>query len=307
MKEIEKVDVTVVIPVYNREDVIIRAVNSMLNQTFDGTFSIIVVDDGSTDNTIKCLTHLEDKITIICQKNAGAYAARMAGVAAANSDFVTFLDSDDIAEPHMIQSLYDSITQSPEIALSYGLVGDLKGNYVQEQNVPQVNDQSILENPLKALLDNGCFTYSMNLMTRKEYAVKAGHKRQHMLAANDYDFCLRLSAFGKFSFVNKITLLIERRDDGISAKFGYRQVYFAIIAATEAVEKRKNIDSNFQDLRDSLKRRLATQWTSAFGQLFFKKEFKKALEVLMIGMKYGSWGDIKKLYWSIDYHAHQKK
>jgi glycosyltransferase involved in cell wall biosynthesis len=91
---------TVVIPTYQRAATVARAVGSVLAQTGCPPFEVVVVDDGSTDDTPAVLGGIDDpRVRVIRQDNAGRGAARNAGVVAARSPIVTFLDSDDEALP----------------------------------------------------------------------------------------------------------------------------------------------------------------------------------------------------------------
>lgn len=99
--------VSVVIPLFNRRDSILRAINSVLSQ--DGVeLELIVVDDGSTDDSVALVERQisDSRLRIIQQQNAGACSARNAGIDAARGEFVAFLDSDDMFLPgHLSQSL----------------------------------------------------------------------------------------------------------------------------------------------------------------------------------------------------------
>lgn len=86
--------VSVVIPTYNRAHVLPNAISSVLTQTFRD-FEIIIVDDGSTDQTQELLRNHSAPITIIRQENQGVSAARNAGILASRGEYVAFLDSDD--------------------------------------------------------------------------------------------------------------------------------------------------------------------------------------------------------------------
>jgi glycosyltransferase involved in cell wall biosynthesis len=91
----EKISISVVIPVYNREKTIYRCLKSVLEQTY-AVEEIIVVDDGSVDNTKKIITNFSsDKICLLCQKHKGAQAARNKGIINAKGNYIAFLDSDD--------------------------------------------------------------------------------------------------------------------------------------------------------------------------------------------------------------------
>jgi glycosyltransferase involved in cell wall biosynthesis len=94
-------EVSIVLPTFNRVDVIGRAVSSVLKQSFSD-WELIVVDDGSTDGTRARLDGLDPRIRYIEQSNQGVYAARNTGLKAAHGRFITFLDSDDEWLPHFL-------------------------------------------------------------------------------------------------------------------------------------------------------------------------------------------------------------
>jgi glycosyltransferase involved in cell wall biosynthesis len=101
---------SIIIPVYNKEAYIEDCVHSILNQTFTD-FELILVNDGSTDNSgSKCrqLKTEDDRIIVINQSNAGASAARNAGLKAATGRYIGFIDSDDTIESDMYQLLVNN-------------------------------------------------------------------------------------------------------------------------------------------------------------------------------------------------------
>ena len=86
---------SVVIPLYNKEQYICRAVDSVLNQTYE-QFELIVVDDGSTDRSAELVENIkDDRVRVIRQDNQGEGPARNSGVLAASNHWVAFLDADD--------------------------------------------------------------------------------------------------------------------------------------------------------------------------------------------------------------------
>lgn len=87
-------NISVVIPVYNRGYIINRAVESVLTQSYPAV-EIIVVDDGSTDNTQQILKNYKNRIKVITQENKGVSSARNAGIKMASADWIALLDSDD--------------------------------------------------------------------------------------------------------------------------------------------------------------------------------------------------------------------
>ena len=100
--------ISVIIPVYNAEKYLDRTVNSILNQTYHD-FELILVDDGSTDNSPKicdeyALKH--DEIVVLHKKNAGLGEARHSGLDAATGDYIAFFDSDDYIDEIYVEKMY---------------------------------------------------------------------------------------------------------------------------------------------------------------------------------------------------------
>ncbi|WP_162878654.1 glycosyltransferase family 2 protein [Peribacillus butanolivorans] len=104
---------TVVIPLYNKEKHIIRAIKSVLQQTHND-FEIIVVNDGSIDSSVEQVKKIGDsKIKLIQQKNAGVSAARNNGINNANFNYIAFLDADDTWEPDFLETINKLINSYP--------------------------------------------------------------------------------------------------------------------------------------------------------------------------------------------------
>lgn len=99
---------SVIIPVYNREDLIHEALDSVFAQTFQD-FEVIVVDDGSTDGTVDALQAYPEPVRIIEQENAGPGMARNTGIEAAEGTYVAFLDSDDRWFPWTLSSFHKAV------------------------------------------------------------------------------------------------------------------------------------------------------------------------------------------------------
>lgn len=104
--------ISIIIPFFNTEQYIERCVNSVINQTY-AHLEIILVNDGSTDQSLVIAEKLQKKdkrICIINQENSGASIARNRGIDASNGDYIMFVDSDDWIDENMVESLYNDIT-----------------------------------------------------------------------------------------------------------------------------------------------------------------------------------------------------
>jgi len=115
--------VSVVIPAYNNSEYIGRAIESVLAQTHPAA-EIIVVDDGSTDNTAEVVRQYENKVTYLYQKNAGAGKARNTGISAATSEWIAFLDADD-------EWLTNRLQRQIELAQRHEHLVWISGNYLR--------------------------------------------------------------------------------------------------------------------------------------------------------------------------------
>lgn len=109
--------ISVIIPTYNREEFLKRAIDSVLNQTFKD-FEVILVDDGSTDGTYNLIQQYE-KITYLKQENLGVSAARNLGLEKASGEFIAFLDSDDEWQSDKLQKQVDFLQNNPSLKWVY--------------------------------------------------------------------------------------------------------------------------------------------------------------------------------------------
>ncbi len=291
------ITVSVVIPAFNRENVIRRAVDSLLQQQFAHPFEIVVVDDGSTDGTAEAVDGVDPRVRVIRQSNAGAAAARRAGIELARGDYVAFLDSDDFAEPWHLATLWEALHIRNDVVLSWARVADLNGISFEIERQPEVAPDGILADPLLELFKLGCFTASMNLMTRREAALKATAGRAGLTAANDYDLTLRMATQGPFAFADRITIRCDRRPDGIGHTQRALQAGYAVKAAVDAYRLSGRRDT---ELRHALRNRLELLWPSALTQLIRSKRYRLAWHIACLGARFGlTTGTPKHLWWSL--------
>ena len=117
-------DVAVIIPTHNRAAYLRAAIDSVMRQQFDGRIEIIVVDDGSVDNTAEVAKsyaeqHSNQKSVtrFLRQKNQGQAVARNAAIKTATAPFIAFLDDDDLFEPNKLQQQLDVMRTEPQVGL----------------------------------------------------------------------------------------------------------------------------------------------------------------------------------------------
>lgn len=113
----QPLQISVVIPLYNKQDYILRSVHSVLAQTYPH-FELIIVDDGSTDRSMGKLVNCNDpRVHYIYQTNRGEGAARNKGIAAANHPWIAFLDADDVWAQDFLKSIVEMISLHPQCNL----------------------------------------------------------------------------------------------------------------------------------------------------------------------------------------------
>lgn len=121
MEGVLQMKVSIIVPAYNVENYIEDCLDSLVNQTLQD-IEIIVINDGSTDNTLENILKYSTKdkrIKVLFQKNAGPSAARNKGLEAATGEYVAFVDADDWISPNYLENLYREITQNNcDIAVS---------------------------------------------------------------------------------------------------------------------------------------------------------------------------------------------
>ncbi len=146
--------VSIIVPTYQRAHLVGQAIASVLDQSYQD-FEIIVVVDGSTDDTLAHLARLaqsqrREKITIISQTNAGLAAARNAGIRAAQGRFLAFLDDDDLWLPDKLAAQVAVFAAQPEVGLVFGDMicfdeqGERAESYAQTTIPPRILNEITL-------------------------------------------------------------------------------------------------------------------------------------------------------------------
>ena len=180
--------ISVIIPVYNRAATIRRAVDSVLSQTVKA-YEIIVIDDGSTDETPQILKSYGDLISIITQENRGVSAARNAGIKIAKGDWIALLDSDDEWLPKKIEYAVEFIRQNPQIKIfQTEEIWVRNGRRVN----PRVKHKKLSGNIFKESLPL-CIISPSAVVLKKMLFNEVGFFDEDLPVCEDYDLWLRIT------------------------------------------------------------------------------------------------------------------
>ena len=193
--------VSVIITSYNYARYIGAAVQSVLDQTYRD-LEIVVVDDGSTDETLEVLRHFENDITIICQENSGKSVALNRGIAATQGRYLAFLDSDDCWRPDAVARRMAAFEQDEKVGVVYGRTNviDASGKLL-----PYANGSPDLYpgDPFRSLLC-GVYIPFLTFMVRRSDLDRVGPYFDPAFGAvNDWELFLRLARVCRFAYIDE--------------------------------------------------------------------------------------------------------
>lgn len=170
--------ISVVIPLYNKENQIAATLQSVLQQTFQD-FEVVVVNDGSTDGSVAAAEAVQDsRIRIIHQENAGVSAARNRGITEAKYELIAFLDADDRWKPEYLQTQYELTQKYPEcsvFACNYEFVhadGSIRPTIIRK--LPFEGQDGILSNYFEVASCSHPPICSISIMVRKSALLAIG-------------------------------------------------------------------------------------------------------------------------------------
>lgn len=226
--------VSVVMPVFNGGEYLAEAIESILTQTF-GDFEFIIIDDGSTDNSVEIMNNYRDKKIKIHSNalNIGNYASRNLGMKMARGRYICVMDADDVAFPHRLHRQFAHMEANPDVGIC--------GSFIQvipNGGVPNfVTNEDLLK---VAFLSNNYCSHP-SLILRKEFLsrYKLSYNEEYFYSA-DFDLCARGFQYFRVQNIPDVLLQYRRHPYQIStAKFAEQQKYADTIRIDQLVEKLK--------------------------------------------------------------------
>lgn len=200
---------TVIIPLYNKEKYISRAIESILNQTFTD-FELLIINDCSTDKSVEIASKfLSEKVKIIHhEKNSGLAATRNTGIKKANSNYVTFLDADDLWKPTFLEKIFHLIQNFPEARIfgtNYEEIWDktIKNPHNNSDSLPK-NFVGYV-NFFKINIKQGLYNHG-SVCLHKEVYENVGFYNENIQLSQDLDFNIRANYHYKLAYDNSIQM-----------------------------------------------------------------------------------------------------
>lgn len=302
----ERPSFSVVVPAYNTEKFIRDALDSIDNQTYR-PIEIIMVDDGSTDDTLATARSWSSRsgirTNIVAQCNSGAGAARNAGIRAASGSWIAFLDSDDVYMPDALETFANAASCFPTIRWLGADFSEwdasLENVFVQSlrdrQRVRtilepafQSNTPMIIEDSGKVFLDV-ILTWTGVVAARRDLLLEVGGFNENLREAQDIHLWIRLGLITPFLFIPKRVACYRRREGSTTnsnrpprggAKAAYRAlVREGQVGSWSAVWRRRMAEFDLQDAGFYITRRVP----------------HLALWSILKSISYGSWN---MTFWS---------
>jgi len=207
--------VSVVIPTYNRVHLLERALDSVLGQTLAAD-EIIVVDDGSTDNTVSTLKSLHPEVKLIQQDNLGVSAARNTGISAARHDWIALLDSDDVWHENKLERLITELNNAPEYLICHSdEIWIRDGVRVNQMNKHKKAGGHIFQHCLPL-----CAISPSAVMIHRSLFDEIGLFDENLPACEDYDLWLRICSRYPVLFIDEALITKHGgHDDQLSRQY----------------------------------------------------------------------------------------
>ncbi len=208
-------DISVVIPTYNRGNEIVRAVQSALAQTYPPR-EIIIIDDGSTDDTVERLRPYQDRLRYFYQKNQGASAAQNAGIKLAQGEWIAILASDDLWEPTKLERQVQLLAvMGKEFGACFTdcrYFGDPSqpANAFLAAGLDCPGGAGEIAEPIKFILAKQAAFFVQSLLVRRDLLLKLNCFNEDLEIGEDTDLIFRLSFLTRFCVVGEPLVQIDR-------------------------------------------------------------------------------------------------
>lgn len=265
--------VSVVLPTYNREKTIKRAVESVLRQTYQN-FELLVVDDGSVDDTQNILSEIHDKRMhyIRLPENRGVAAARNVGVCQARYDYVAFEDSDDVWHDDKLEREMKVFMNRPEVGIvysAYRCIWPDGGHSVVPDDF--LEKKTLCGDVFEELLQGNMIGMPTAVIRRSCFE-KCGLFNETLTCLEDWELFLRIAKEYKVGYVQQPLVTVYATPGGVSYNKGgfyYTQCYLIGKYKNELL-KRGLFDSVIERLLQQAERDLAVDQVVKMLETFLK-------------------------------------
>jgi len=216
----KKTKISVIIPTYNRYKLLLEAINSVKKQTYKD-YELMVVDDGSTDETPKLL-HDENLKYIRVKHTGNPGLVRNLGVEQSKGDYIAFLDSDDLWKKDKLEKQITFFKNNPEIKLCHTReIWKRDKKIISQKKQDHKRSGNIFKDALKK-----CIVGPSTVMMERSIFVLEGGFREDMEIAEDYEFWIRITSKFKIGYIDE-PLVVKRAGkwEQLSEKYGQIEIF----------------------------------------------------------------------------------
>ena len=270
--------VSVIIPTYNRAELLKEALNSVFAQTFQD-YEVIVVDDGSTDNTKDVVSFYRDKVKYYYKTNGGPASARNMGIINSAARYLAFIDSDDLWLPQRLELGVSRLEAKIDTALVFS---DMK--YIVNGVVSDNNTYFKRYLPARGeVLERLClqdFIPTSTVILKKECLCETGYFDEALRVCEDYDLWLRIASRYKVEYIDQ-PLACYRYHEGNLVKTNRDDLLLATRDVLCQAKKRWQIG-----FKSNVNRRIALlSWQIAKNKIS-RKQYLQAISELGLCLNY---------------------
>lgn len=232
----ENIDISVIIPVYNASALIDRCLDSVFGQTYNGNIEVIIVDDGSTDNSVDIIKHRreQDRIRLFQQTNSGPSTARNKGIAEAQGKYLAFLDADDYWMPDFLSKTSRFLDSHPECVANTVA----QRHYSFDGNGEKPKNWSKITKGKEVVLDDFFSFWGKNnhvctgsILMHTNVAKAIGGMRDDLRSCEDLEFWCMIATYGKIGYIPEILFISDGRK--VTASLGWSKYKRRFRATTD--------------------------------------------------------------------------
>lgn len=232
--------ISIVIPLYNKEQFINGTIQSILRQDFDD-FEIVVINDGSKDGSCQVVNSIkDDRIHLFTQENQGVSATRNNGIKKSNGKYVFFLDADDTLSDHALSVLYKAAENNPEADIVVAGF-NYRNNDGKIVRVFKNEELGYLKDPFKSIWLKRLFFRTGNILIRKSFLSDMPLFNEQLTIFEDYDWLFHLLREARVYSISDMVLDYNRYEGGLSTKrVKISNDYASVIIPKECKNKYEN-------------------------------------------------------------------
>lgn len=274
--------VTVIIPTYNSAQYLSAAVESVLQQTFKD-FELLIIDDGSKDNTSELAKTFSDKVRYIYQENAGVSEARNHGIKVSKGKYVAFLDADDTWLPTKLEKQIDALRNNSEYKFCFS---DFVGVNQNLQPI-EMKRGRLVDSAIKDLLLRGNVVGSIcTVLCERELFDKVGGFDPKLSQCADWDMWIRIATLTDFLFIDEQLVTYRQHDSNMS-----RNAILLEQDSLSVLEKGFSMDSVPKEIKNKRRVAFARNYMVLAGTYYHSKLYKHFLRCAALSIKL----DIKQM------------